>query len=186
VKISRRLHVTTRARWRAWLERHHDIESEIWLVYNKKNTGRPRVAYDDAVEEALCFGWIDGITKRIDENRYAQRFTPRKEKSQWSDSNRRRFAKLVKEGRMTPAGMARRPKRSFVSSRPPAAHAVPAYIRRALGENREAKRFFAGLAPSYRRLYVRWIDSAKREETRQKRLREAIRLLARNRKLGLK
>jgi uncharacterized protein YdeI (YjbR/CyaY-like superfamily) len=87
---------------------------------------------------------------------------------------------------MTPAGMARRPKRSFVSSRPPAAHAVPAYIRRALGENREAKRFFAGLAPSYRRLYVRWIDSAKREETRQKRLREAIRLLARNRKLGLK
>lgn len=186
MKISRKLHVTTRARWRAWLERHHDKESEIWLVYNKKRSRLPRVSYEDAVEEALCFGWIDGIAKPIDENRYAQRFTPRREKSNWSDSNRRRFAKLVKERRMTPAGMARRPGRKAAANRPPAADGVPRYVQEAFRNNPGAKRFFDGLARSYRRLYVRWIDSAKREETRQKRLREAIRLLARNRKLGLK
>jgi uncharacterized protein YdeI (YjbR/CyaY-like superfamily) len=120
VRISRTLHVTTRARWRRWLAEHHGKESEIWLVYNKKASGLPRVAYDEAVEEALCFGWIDGITKPIDEDRYAQRFTPRREKSNWSDLNRRRFAKLVKERRMTPAGMARRPGRKAAANRPPA------------------------------------------------------------------
>lgn len=186
MKVTRTLAVETRAEWRAWLAKYHDRESEIWLVYNKKQSGRPRVAYAEAVEEALCFGWIDGIAKPIDENRYAQRFTPRREKSSWSLLNRRRFARLVKEGRMTPAGSARRPKRSVASSRPPAANAVPRYIREALAANRVAQRSFDCLAPSYRRRYVRWIDSAKREETRQKRLREAISLLARKRKLGLK
>lgn len=166
--------------------KHHHRASEIWLVYNKKESGRPRVAYDEAVEEALCFGWIDGIAKPIDEDRYAQRFTPRREKSNWSDSNRRRFARLVKEGRMTPAGLARRPRKPAAPSRPPATDAIPSYVRKALGKNLAAKRFFDGLAPSYRRLYVRWIDSAKREETREKRLREAISLLSRKHKPGLK
>ncbi|HSE63154.1 MAG TPA: YdeI/OmpD-associated family protein [Thermoanaerobaculia bacterium] len=174
----------TREEWRAWLAKHHGKESEIWLVYNKKQSGRPRVAYAEAVEEALCFGWIDGITKPMDENRYAQRFTPRREKSNWSPLNRQRFARLVNEGRMTPAGLARRPTRSSVPARPPA-RSVPAYIRAALARNRAAERFFRELAPSYRRLYVRWIDSAKREETRQKRLREAISKLAQRRKPGL-
>jgi uncharacterized protein YdeI (YjbR/CyaY-like superfamily) len=186
VRISRTLHVTTRARWRAWLAEHHDTKSEIWLVYNKKKSARPRVAYDEAVEEALCFGWIDGITKPIDEYQYAQRFTPRREKSNWSDLNRRRFAKLVKEGRMTPAGVARRPARSATPVVRPVGDVVPAYIRKALGKNRAAKQFFEELAPSYRRLYVRWIDSAKRQETREKRLREAISLLEQKRKPGLK
>jgi len=185
VKISRMLTVTTRAEWRAWLAEHHDNQSEIWLVYNKRGSGRPRVLYDEAVEEALCFGWIDGIAKPIDQNRYAQRFTPRREKSEWSALNRRRFAQLVKEGRMTPAGLARQPKGSAPSRRR-ATDAVPADIRKALAKNRAAKRFFDELAPSYRRLYVHWIDSAKKEETRARRLREAISLLAQERKLGLK
>jgi uncharacterized protein YdeI (YjbR/CyaY-like superfamily) len=93
------LHPTTRAAWRAWLAAHHDRETEIWLVYNKRHTGELRVEYDDAVEEALCFGWIDSIVRTIDEDRYAQKFTPRKAKSKWSELNRRRFAKLVAEGR---------------------------------------------------------------------------------------
>jgi uncharacterized protein YdeI (YjbR/CyaY-like superfamily) len=180
------LHVETRDAWRAWLARHHDSEKEIWLVYNKKASGRPRVPYDEAVEEALCFGWIDGITKPIDENRYAQRFTPRREKSKWSDSNRRRYAKLVKEGRMTRAGLERPPTESVAASRPTATDEIPPYIREALGKNRAAKRFFDDLAPSYRRLYVRWIDSAKKDETRRKRLHEAVSLLSRKQKLGLK
>jgi uncharacterized protein YdeI (YjbR/CyaY-like superfamily) len=177
--------VETREEWRAWLAKHHRKESEIWLVYNKKQSGRPRVAYAEAVEEALCFGWIDGITKSMDENCYAQRFTPRREKSNWSPLNRRRFARLVKEGRMTDAGLARRPAKPIVPARPPV-RSVPGYIRAALARNRAAGLFFRQLAPSYRRLYVRWIDSAKREETRQKRLREAISKLAQRHKPGLK
>jgi uncharacterized protein YdeI (YjbR/CyaY-like superfamily) len=184
VKISRTVHVETRSEWRAWLAKHHDRESEIWLVYSKKQSGRPRVAYSDAVEEALCFGWIDGITKPIDENRYAQRFTPRRERSNWSPLNRQRFARLVKEGRMTDAGLARRPAKAPPAGRTPSK--TPPYIVAALRRHPEAQRFFRELAPSYRRLYVRWIDSAKREETRQKRLREAISSLARKQKPGLK
>ncbi|HEY6065522.1 MAG TPA: YdeI/OmpD-associated family protein [Thermoanaerobaculia bacterium] len=185
MKITRTLAAETRREWRAWLARHHNRESEIWLVYNKKASGRPRVAYEEAVEEALCFGWIDGLTKPIDEKRYAQRFTPRREKSQWSELNRRRFARLVKEGRMTAAGLARKP--TSASPWPhPNTDTVPAYIRKALARNRAAERFFRELAPSYRRLYIRWIDSAKREDTRQRRLREAISLLARKHKPGLK
>src|SRR5947199_112773 len=101
------LHPTTRAAWRSWLAANHDRETEIWLVYNKRHTGEPRVEYDDAVEEAVCFGWIDSIVRTIDENRYAQKFTPRKAKSKWSVSNIERFARMVREGKMTPAGMAK-------------------------------------------------------------------------------
>jgi uncharacterized protein YdeI (YjbR/CyaY-like superfamily) len=184
VKISRTLHVETRSRWRDWLAKHHDKETEIWLVYNKKRSGRPRVSYDEAVEEALCFGWIDGLVKPIDADRYAQRFTPRRENSRWSDLNRRRFRRLVEEGRMTPAGRARGPSKPPPAKRSPSK--TPRYIVAALRGHPEAQRFFRELAPSYRRLYVRWIDSAKREETRQRRLSEAISLLARRQKLGLK
>ncbi len=184
MKISRTLHVETRSEWRAWLAEHHARATEIWLVYNKKRSGRPRVAYDEAVEEALCFGWIDGLTKPIDADRYAQRFTPRRENSRWSELNRRRFARLVKEGRMTAAGRAREPSKPSPVERPPSR--TPSYIVAALRRHPEAHRFFRELAPSYRRLYVRWIDSAKREETRQRRLAEAIERLARNQKPGLK
>lgn len=183
--------MTKRDEWRAWLAKNHGRETEIWLVYDKKATGRPRVSYADAVEEALCFGWIDGIAKPIDEERYAQRFTPRREKSNWSEINRRRFAQLVEAGQMTAAGLARRPQRRTAAARSAGAgdragDAVPAYVRKALAKSPRAQRFFSGLAPSYRRLYVRWIDSAKKEETRQKRLSEAIALLAKRQKLGLK
>jgi uncharacterized protein YdeI (YjbR/CyaY-like superfamily) len=100
------LYVTTRDEWRAWLAEHHDTEKEVWLVSYKKHTGRPQIPYDDAVEEALCFGWIDSLVKTIDDERFAQKFTPRKEKSNWSESNKGRVRKLVREGRMTEAGLA--------------------------------------------------------------------------------
>ena len=100
------LYVTTRDEWRAWLAEHHDTEREVWLVSYKKHTGRPQIPYDDAVEEALCFGWIDSLVKTIDDERFAQKFSPRKGKSNWSESNKRRVRKLVREGRMTEAGLA--------------------------------------------------------------------------------
>ena len=181
-------HPTTRAGWRAWLAAHHDRETEIWLVYNKRHTGEPRVEYDDAVEEALCFGWIDSIVRTIDEDRYAQKFTPRKAKSKWSELNRRRFAKMVAEGKMTAAGLAKSPPEDDGGAevKPSGDDAVPDYIEAELRANGAAWTNFSNFSPSYRRLYIRWIEDAKREETRRKRLAEAVGLLAENKKLGLK
>lgn len=182
------LHLTTRADWRAWLAAHHERETEIWLVYNKRHTGEPRVEYDDAVEEALCFGWIDSIVRTIDADRYAQKFTPRKAKSKWSELNRERFARMVREGKMTPAGLAKSPPEdgAGATAKPPADDSVPDYIEQALRANGVAWDNLSNLAPSYRRLYVRWIEDAKKEETRRKRLAEAVSLLEQNKKLGLK
>jgi uncharacterized protein YdeI (YjbR/CyaY-like superfamily) len=185
------LHPTTRPAWRAWLAANHDRETEIWLIYSKRHTNAPRVEYDEAVEEALCFGWIDSIVRTIDADRYAQKFTPRKAKSKWSALNLERFARMVREGKMTAAGLAKAPPEDAGAAipKPPAGEgeeAVPSYLEEALRENGTAWTNFSQFAPSYRRLYVRWIEDAKREETRRKRLAEAVSLLARNQKLGLK
>ena len=182
------IHPTTRADWRSWLAAHHDRETEIWLVYNKRHTGEPRVEYDDAVEEALCFGWIDSIVRTIDADRYAQKFTPRKAKSKWSESNTERFARMVREGKMTAAGLAKSPpqEEDVATAQPSAEDSVPSYVEEALRANGLAWTNFSNLASSYRRLYVRWIQDAKKEETRRKRLAEAVGLLEANKKLGLK
>src|SRR5262245_24815778 len=107
MKISKTLYVTNRVDWRAWLEKNHETESEVWLIYYKKHTGEPRIPYDDAVEEALCFGWIDSIVQTIDSEKYAQKFTPRKNSSKWSDLNKRRLRSLLEAGKMTQAGLAK-------------------------------------------------------------------------------
>ena len=99
----------TRDEWRRWLSKHHAEEKEIWLVYYYKRTGKPTIAYEDSVEEAVCFGWIDGQQNRMDEERFVRRFTPRRERSHWSESNKQRALKLLRAGKMTPAGMARLP-----------------------------------------------------------------------------
>lgn len=104
--IGKTVYLTNRDDWRKWLKEHHTKEKEIWLIYYKKSTGKPTIEYNDAVEEALCFGWIDGIEKGIDEERFAGRFTPRRPKSNWSDSNKERMKKLIKTGEMTKAGLA--------------------------------------------------------------------------------
>ena len=177
------LRAETRAKWRAWLARNHARAREIWLVYPKKHTGRPRVSYDEAVEEALCFGWIDGVGKRLDEDEFAQRFTPRKDLSNWSQKNLDRFDRLVEEGRMTAAGRARRP--AGVSPPAPRIEAgdpVPAFVKMGLRKHPVAWRNFQALAPGYRRDYVRFIVEAKRPETRARRLEQAIARLKANRK----
>lgn len=107
MEIPKTLHASNRDAWRAWLDRHHETEQEIWLVFYKKHTGKPGVSYEDAVEEALCFGWIDSIVRRIDDERYAQKFGPRKANSKWSESNKRRVRKMMEEGKMTAAGLAK-------------------------------------------------------------------------------
>ena len=103
------LHVTGREDWRAWLRENHDIETEVWLVINKKHAWTPGINYNDAVEEALCYGWIDGLARSHNEESYVQRFTPRRPKSNWSDSNKHRVRKLIAMGLMTEAGLAKVP-----------------------------------------------------------------------------
>ena len=103
------LDVRTRRKWRDWLRRHHDSESEVWLVFHKRHTSVKSIDYEDAVEEALCFGWIDSLVRRLDEDRYARKFTPRKRDSKWSASNRRRYAELKERGLLAAPGLARPP-----------------------------------------------------------------------------
>lgn len=175
--------------WRRWLERHHDSEPEVWLVFQKQHTGVASIAYLDALDEALCFGWVDSLVKRLDDARYARKFTPRKADSRWSAINRKRYAALKASGRLMPAGIERAPTgRGYGPPRPrfqmPAR--LPPDIQAALEKHPAARRSFEGLAPSHRRRYVGWIESAQREETRARRLKEAIRLLTAGRPLGLK
>jgi len=190
--MSKTLYVTERDAWRAWLAKNHDTQAEVWLIYYKKHTGQPRIPYEDAVEEALCFGWIDSLVQRLDARKYAQKFTPRKAASRWSELNKRRVKKLIREGRMTPAGLAKIPEfvlRGGVTpavERPKKAVGLPRPIELAIRVNRRAWDNFNRLAPSYRRNYVAWITAAKRDETRERRIQEAIALLAQGRKLGLK
>jgi uncharacterized protein YdeI (YjbR/CyaY-like superfamily) len=186
--------VTERRSWRAWLAKHHGREREIWLIFYKTHTGRPRLPYEDAVEEALCYGWIDSLVRRLDDERYARKFTPRKDQSKWSAANRWRVRKLIQEDRMTRAGLAKIPaallKLAQDAAPPPVGRprAIPLSpkARRTLMADKAAWTMFRGLAPSYRRTYIYWVMSAKREETRQRRLRELIDTLARGEKLGLK
>jgi uncharacterized protein YdeI (YjbR/CyaY-like superfamily) len=143
------------------------------------------MSYEDSVREALCFGWVDSLIKRLDDDRYARKFTPRKPTSKWSEINRKRWAELSTAGLLAPAGLLAAPTDNRYEPRS-AIPDLPAYIADAIKEKPAAWNYFLELAPSYRRLFVLWIHSAKREETRTKRLREAVQLLAARKKLGLK
>lgn len=181
--------VQTLDQWRDWLAGHHASFSEIWLIFHKRDTGIASIDYKDAFDEALCFGWVDSLIKRLDDRRYARKFTPRRADSRWSDVNRKRYAELEAEGRLKPAGIARPPTDRGSAPRPPRLELparLPAYVQAALRKNKEASRAFKALPPSHRRRYIAWIESAKREETKLRRLKESIRLLACGQELGLK
>ena len=185
-KTLKTLDVPTLEQWRSWLADHYSTESEVWLVFHKRHTGRPSIAYHDALDEALCFGWVDSLVKRLDEARYARKFTPRKSDSRWSAVNRKRYAQLKASGRLMPAGLNRAPtNRSYAPPRP-STSTIPDYIQEALQKSPAAGRNFESLAPSYQRNYIGWIDSAKQQETKVRRLRQAIELLVAGKKLGLK
>ena len=186
VKDLELLDVRTRRAWRSWLSKHHARSAEIWLVYHKQHTGHPTIDYNDSVEEALCYGWVDSLIRRLDDDRYARKFTPRKANSRWSTSNRRRYADLKRRGLLAPAGIQRPPTERSGDPPRPASSTVPRYISRAIKANASAWGHFQQLAPSRRRHYALWIDTAKRAETKERRLREAVRLLAAGRTLGLK
>jgi uncharacterized protein YdeI (YjbR/CyaY-like superfamily) len=181
--------VQTIEEWGRWLDEHHASEPEVWLVYHKKHTGVASIDHKDALDVALCVGWVDSLVKRLDERRYAVKFTPRRADSRWSEINRKRYAELAAEGRMKAGGVARPPTDRGYDRPPPRMPLparLPAYIQVALTKNARARKHFEALAPSHRRQYVAWIEAAKRDDTKRRRLAEAIRLLAAGQPLGLK
>ena len=191
MKLPNSLYVDNREDWRRWLKKNHKISREVWLIYYKKHSGKTRIPYDDAVEEALCFGWIDSIVRRIDDEKYAQKFTPRNDKSIWSESNKKRVEKLIKQEKMTKSGMikveyARNSGEWYKPSHIIDEHKIPEELTEALIKNTPAQVNFNKLAPSFKRQYIAWIITAKKTETRQKRIRETVKLLSQNQKLGMK
>jgi uncharacterized protein YdeI (YjbR/CyaY-like superfamily) len=187
------LQVKTRREWRAWLAKHHKSENEIWLIFFKAHTGQPTVPYADTVEEALCFGWIDSLIKRLDEDRYARKFTPRRSGSVWSEANKRRVEKLLADSLIADAGLVSvneakasgewdcKRTRPLISMTE-----LPFEFGKALEAHPIASRVFNALAPTYQKQYILWITTAKRTDTRQRRTSEAIQKLERGERLGLK
>jgi uncharacterized protein YdeI (YjbR/CyaY-like superfamily) len=179
------LDVSTRAHWRAWLAKHHATSPGIWLVFHKRHTGVKSLPYEDAVREALCFGWIDSLVKRLDDDRYAIKVTPRQPASKWSALNRKRWTELKTAGLLAPAGLAAPPTENTYAPKPTIPE-LPAYFAKAIKVNPKAWKFFKALPPRERRNFVVWVHMAKRPETRDRRLRESLDLLAGGRRLGLK
>jgi len=189
--VNPKVSAANRNEWRWWLKENHATADETWLIFYKKHTGKPGVTYGESVEEALCFGWVDGLKKSIDDERYAYRFTPRKAGSKWSPLNISRAENMIARGKMTPAGLAAFEQRrtydeKFLEMRAAETIVPSPELEKALKSNRRAWENFEQLAPGYRKQYVGWLMSAKRPETRQKRLDEAIQLLELNKKLGMK
>jgi uncharacterized protein YdeI (YjbR/CyaY-like superfamily) len=185
------LHVADRVTWRSWLQERHDRSPGVWLIFYRRQTGKTSIPYDDAVEEALCYGWVDSQIRRIDSEKFARRFTPRRPGSKWSPSNVERARKMIGDGRMTEAGLLRvrdAEKRGTWSA--PESRSrnlqIPSFLSDALATNPRAAMNFQRMAGSYRDQFVAWVASAKTEATRRKRVLETLERLERNEKLGLK
>jgi uncharacterized protein YdeI (YjbR/CyaY-like superfamily) len=174
----------TRAEWRAWLEVNHLTATGVWLIYYKKESGKPRVSYDEAVEEALCFGWIDSVPNKIDDESYKQLFSPRKPKSNWSKSNKERVERLTAAGLMMPAGL----EKVALAQRTGTWDALnevemlvePPDLTAALDAIPAARQNWDAFSRSTKRGILEWILNAKRPETREKRLQETATLAAQN------
>jgi uncharacterized protein YdeI (YjbR/CyaY-like superfamily) len=185
MKLGKTLYVKNRREWRAWLARHWKTAKEIWLVYYRKDSGKPRIPYNDAVEEALCYGWIDSQTKGIDDQSWGQRFSPRRPTSRLSDMNRERVRRLIKSGRMTQAGLAsighvfdhKKDKRKVE---------IPADILRALKRDPPTWRYFQRFPASYKRIRIGWIAAARpRPDIFKKRLQYFLKMTAQNKRFGM-
>ena len=185
------IYLPDRESWREWLHENHSNESSIWLIFYKKHTGKPTLTYNDAVEEALCYGWIESLVRRIDDQKHAQKFSPRKATSTWSSSNKKRVELLIEQGLMTEAGLKTvevAQKNGRWNTLPLAEQPIEMSeaFRAALEDCPPAFEFFHTLAPSYRRNYIVWTASAKKEETRERRVRTAVELLEQHKKLDEK
>jgi len=185
--------VESRDAWRLWLSQNHEIETEIWVVFYKVHTGKARISYEETVQEALCFGWIDSLIKRIDDESYARKYTPRRSGSVWSATNKRRVRVMIAAGMMTAAGQwfideakesGEWDKKRTRPSMP--TDTLPDELLKALAVHPAASKTFHSLVPTHQKQYILWIGTAKRPETRQRRTIEAVERLERGEQLGLK
>jgi uncharacterized protein YdeI (YjbR/CyaY-like superfamily) len=192
MNFTNQVYFPDREKWRDWLVNNHDKEKEAWLIFFKKHTGKPTVAYGDAVEEALCFGWIDSTVRRIDEERYMQHFTPRKPIARWSPDNVLRVKRMIEQKRMTRAGMEKyrefldHPGRLVVTDKPADNLQIPADLLKILEMDPLTLKKFTALSKAYKHLCIRWIDAAKKTETRIKRINEVAVLTSKGQKIGMK
>lgn len=184
MKLGKTLYITDRKDWRKWLAKNHNKENEIWLVYYRKSSGRPRIPYNDAVEEALCYGWIDSIVKGIDKKKFAQRFTPRKPNSSLSELNRERIHRLIGQGKMMPAGLAA--VAHVFSTGQKKEITIAPDILKALKHDKETWKNFKKFPESYRNIRIGWVESARiRPDIFSQRLKYFIKMTAKNKKYGL-
>jgi uncharacterized protein YdeI (YjbR/CyaY-like superfamily) len=174
------------AAFRKWLEKNHDKADELLVGFHKRDSGKPSMTWPESVDEALCFGWIDGVRKSVDDERYTIRFTPRKQKSIWSAVNLRKMEALLKAGRVAPAGMAayeRRPKDKAPYSFEQRPESFGPEYEKQFRANRKAWAFFESQPPGYRRIAMWFVLSAKKDETRQRRLQHVIEISAKGERL---
>lgn len=188
MKIGKTFYAPNRAAWRSWLAKHHKTAPEIFLIYYKKDSGKPRVAYNDAVDEALCYGWIDSILKPIDDKKYAQRYSPRRPTSVLSAMNLERVRRLIKAGRMTKAGLASIAhafdERKDTKTKLPAE--IPKDIVARLKREPAAWKNFRRFSASYKRIRIGWIVAARhRREAFEQRLAYFLKMTAQNKRFGM-
>lgn len=173
-----------RAAWRKWLAKHAAVATAVWLIIYKKESGVPSIYYPDAVDEALCFGWIDSTPNKRDDNSYYQFFAKRNPKSNWSQVNKQKVEKLIAEGRMTPQGLAiielAKQTGTWDALNAVDAIAIPDDLQQALVQNKMAQQYFEAFSRSSKRGILEWILNAKKPETRQKRIAETVSLAAKN------
>ena len=178
--------------WREWLEKNHDREDVVWLVFRKKSLGDVPIDYPEALDEALCYGWVDSLLKAIDEQEYMRKFTPRKPDSTWSETNKKKVEQLIGQGRMKPAGMraveeARKNGMWDRGVQPPQVDdSLPDALLHAFSSNPKARDSYFGMPVRCRKQYNIWINMAKRPETVQRRVQESVERLERGEELGLK
>ncbi len=182
------VHPLIRDEWRAWLAQHHTTALGIWFVYFKKHTGKPRVSYDEAVEEALCFGWVDSLPRTFDEDRSKLLFTPRKSKSVWSKPNKERVERLIASGLMTEAGLAKieaaKKDGSWDALNASDNLEVADDLAKAFRKNRTAEKHFNAFPAGVRKAILQWLNSAKRAETRAGRIEKLVAMAANNKRVN--
>jgi len=186
MKIGETLYVTKRSKWRSWLAKNHNVKKEIWLIYYRKATGKPRISYDNAVLEALAYGWIDSTAKGIDEERFAQRFSPRRKTSVLSQMNKERIRELIKEGKMTKIGLKALEHVYDPKTDRPEKFTVPEGILKAIKKNKDAWKNFQKFPEDYKRIRVSYIESRKRHSTGmyQKALKHFVKKTSEGKKIG--
>ena len=184
--LGKTLYLADRESWRAWLAEHHESEKDVWLIYYRKETGKPRIPYNDAVEEALCYGWIDSTVKGLDEERFAQRFSKRKKNSLLSQMNKERIRSLIARKKMTKAGLDAVAHAFDPSADETEEFVIPQQILAALKANDQAWRNFQKFPGPYQRIRIAYIESRKRQgpEMYQKALERFIKMTAQNKRFG--